>query len=103
MLGYIARMPEARALGVFDKPERDRRRRGRAAADRLRRRRLQLLRGGGLRQHERHRRLDRRRWRWPAWAIVLNVAAIVFMVPLGLATGAAVLVGRAYGARDRPA
>jgi MATE family multidrug resistance protein len=35
-----------------------------------------------------------------AWAIVLNVAAIVFMVPLGLATGAAVLVGRAYGARD---
>jgi multidrug resistance protein, MATE family len=35
-----------------------------------------------------------------AWAVVLNVAAIVFMVPLGLATGAAVLVGRAYGARD---
>jgi len=35
-----------------------------------------------------------------AWTIVLNVAAIVFMVPLGLATGAAVLVGTAYGARD---
>jgi len=31
---------------------------------------------------------------------VLNVAAIVFMVPLGLATGAAVQVGKAYGARD---
>jgi multidrug resistance protein, MATE family len=32
--------------------------------------------------------------------VVLNVAALVFMVPLGLATGTAVLVGRAYGARD---
>jgi MATE family multidrug resistance protein len=31
---------------------------------------------------------------------VLNVMAMVFMVPLGLATGAAVRVGRAYGARD---
>jgi MATE family multidrug resistance protein len=35
-----------------------------------------------------------------AWAIVLNIAAIVFMVPLGLSTGAAVRVGIAYGARD---
>jgi MATE family multidrug resistance protein len=35
-----------------------------------------------------------------AWAIVLNVAAIVFMVPLGFSTGAAVRVGQAYGARD---
>ncbi|MGH6911774.1 MAG: MATE family efflux transporter, partial [Phenylobacterium sp.] len=35
-----------------------------------------------------------------AWAIVLNVAAIVFMVPLGVSTGAAVRVGQAYGARN---
>ena len=35
-----------------------------------------------------------------SWAIVLNVMALVFMVPLGLATATAVLVGRAYGARD---
>jgi multidrug resistance protein, MATE family len=34
------------------------------------------------------------------WAIVLNVAALVFMVPLGLATSTGVLVGRAYGGRD---
>ena len=33
-----------------------------------------------------------------AWAIVINVAAIVFMLPLGVATATAVLVGRAYGA-----
>lgn len=98
-LGYIARMKEARALGVFDKPEPDR-----AAATEQRRigygagvsnflevsafASMNVFAGwiGGLAV--------------AAWAIVLNVAAIVFMVPLGLATGAAVLVGRAYGARD---
>ncbi|WP_332367273.1 MATE family efflux transporter [Caulobacter sp. NIBR2454] len=36
-----------------------------------------------------------------AWAIVLNVAALIFMVPLGLSTATGVLVGTAYGARDR--
>lgn len=35
-----------------------------------------------------------------AWAIVINMAAFVFMIPLGLATATGVLVGRAYGARD---
>ncbi len=34
------------------------------------------------------------------WAIVLNFASIVFMVPMGLAIGSSVLVGRAYGAND---
>ena len=99
MLGYIALMGEARALGVFDKPPRDR------AAEAEQRRigfgagasnffevaafaSMNIIAGwiGGLAV--------------AAWAIVLNVAAIVFMVPLGLATGAAVRVGRAYGARD---
>lgn len=98
-LAYIARMPEARALGVFTKPERDR------AAEAEQRRigfgagasnffevasfaSMNVIAGwiGGLAV--------------AAWAIVLNIAAIVFMVPLGLATGAAVVVGRAYGARD---
>ena len=37
-----------------------------------------------------------------SWAIILNLMALVFMVPLGLATATAVLVGRAYGARDAP-
>jgi MATE family multidrug resistance protein len=36
-----------------------------------------------------------------AWAIVINVAAIIFMVPLGLSSATAVLVGRVYGAQDR--
>jgi MATE family multidrug resistance protein len=35
-----------------------------------------------------------------AWAVVLNVAAIIFMGPLGLSSATAVLVGRAFGARD---
>src|SRR6185312_9235207 len=99
MLAYIALMPEARALGVFDKPERNR------AAEAEQRRigfgagasnffevasfaSMNIIAGwiGGLAV--------------AAWAIVLNVAAIVFMVPLGLSTGAAVRVGRAYGARE---
>ena len=37
-----------------------------------------------------------------SWATVLNVAALIFMVPLGLATATGVLVGRAYGAGDAP-
>jgi MATE family multidrug resistance protein len=99
MLIYIARMPEARVLGVFDKPGRDR------AAEAEQRRigfgagasnffevasfaSMNIIAGwiGGLAV--------------AAWAIVLNVAAIVFMAPLGLSTAAAVRVGRAYGARD---
>jgi MATE family multidrug resistance protein len=98
-LAYIAFMPEARALGVFDKPARDR------AAEAEQRRigygsgisgtfevasfaSLNIIAGwiGGLAV--------------AGWTIVLNVAAIVFMVPLGLSTAAAVRVGRAYGARD---
>ncbi len=96
---YIFAMPEARALGVFTRPERDK------AAEAEQRRigygagasnffevasfaSMNVIAGwiGGLAV--------------AAWAIVLNVAAIVFMVPLGLATGAAVLVGKSYGARD---
>lgn len=99
MLGYILLMPEARALGVFAKPERNR------AVEAEQRRigygagasnffevasfaSMNIIAGwlGGLAV--------------AAWAIVLNVAALVFMVPLGLSTGAAVLVGKAYGARD---
>jgi MATE family multidrug resistance protein len=100
MLVYIATMPEARALGVFERPARDR------AAESEQRRigfgagasnffevaafaSMNIIAGwtGGLAV--------------AAWAIVLNVASIVFMVPLGVATGAAVRVGGTYGARDR--
>jgi len=35
-----------------------------------------------------------------AWAVTLNVLALVFMVPLGISTATGVLVGQAYGASD---
>ncbi|MEI6418539.1 MAG: MATE family efflux transporter [Sphingomonadales bacterium] len=35
-----------------------------------------------------------------SWAVIINMAALVFMVPLGLATATSVLVGRSFGARD---
>jgi MATE family multidrug resistance protein len=100
LLIYIAGMPDARELGVFDRPEPDR------ATEAEQRRigygagasnffevasfaAMNVIAGwiGGLAV--------------AAWAITLNVVAIVFMVPLGLSTAAAVLVGRAHGARDR--
>ena len=95
----ILRRKDARALGVFDKPARDR------AAEVEQRRvgygagasnffevsafaGMSLVAGwlGGLNV--------------AAWAVVLNVAAVIFMIPLGLSTATAVQVGRAYGARD---
>jgi MATE family multidrug resistance protein len=98
-LAYIALMPQARTLGVFDRPRRD------LAAQAEQRRigygagasnffevaafaGMNLVAGwvGGLAV--------------AAWAVVLNVTAIIFMVPLGLAMATAVLVGRSYGARD---
>ncbi|WP_293908203.1 MATE family efflux transporter [Phenylobacterium sp.] len=101
MLIYILRMPEARALGVFSKPEPDR-----AAAVEQRR----IGYGAGVSNFFEVAAFASMNviagWigalAVAAWAIVLNVIALVFMVPLGLATGAAVLVGKAYGARDGP-
>lgn len=97
---YIARMREARDLGVFVRPERNR-------GAEARQRRIGYAAGasyaievgafsgmnvvaawiGGLAV--------------AAYAVVLNITAVIFMVPLGLAAATAVLVGRAYGARDR--
>lgn len=36
-----------------------------------------------------------------SWAILLNFASVVFMVPMGLSAGCSVLVGKAFGAGDR--
>ncbi|MEJ6789799.1 MATE family efflux transporter [Brevundimonas sp. BR2-1] len=99
LLVYIVRLPEARALGVFRRPERN-------PTDEREQRKVGYGAGssyfievgafaamtfiaGQLGAIE-----------TAAWAIVLNVSAIVFMVPMGLSAATAVLVGRAYGARD---
>ncbi len=92
-------MPGARAHGVFDRPARDRpaeaeqRRIGFGAgaslfAEAVGFAGMNIVAGwaGGLAV--------------AGWAVVMNVASIVFMVPLGLGAATAVLVGRAYGARD---
>jgi MATE family multidrug resistance protein len=99
LLAYIALMPQAKALGVFSKPTD-----GPAAAHEQQRigygsgasmfieigafAGMTLIAGqlGGLQA--------------AAWATILNVAAMIFMVPLGLSSATAVLVGRAFGARD---
>jgi MATE family multidrug resistance protein len=97
---YILRLPEARSLGVFARPTRDR------PAEREQRKigygagssyfievgafAAMTFIAGRLGAVE-----------TTAWTIVLNISAIVFMVPMGLSAATAVLVGRAYGARDR--
>jgi len=99
MLAYIARMHEARALGVFAQPPRDR-------AAEAEQRRIGF--GAGLSNAFEVTAFNSLNiiagWisalAVAGWTIVLNVTAVVFMAPLGLATAAAVRVGAAYGARD---
>ncbi len=99
LLAFIALMPQAKALGVFGKPID-----GPKAASEQRQigygsgasmfieigafAAMTLIAGqlGGLQA--------------AAWATILNVAAMIFMLPLGLSSATAVLVGRAFGARD---
>lgn len=99
LLVYIARLPEARALGVFNRPRPDR-----AAAREQRR----IGYGGGSSYFIEVAAFAAMTFfagqlganETAAWAIVLNVSAIVFMVPMGLSSATAVLVGRAHGAGD---
>lgn len=99
MLAYIARMAEARELGVFDRPRPD-------AAAAAEQRRIGF--GAGLSNFFEVTAFNSLNiiagWisalAVASWAIVLNVGAVVFMVPLGLAAATAVRVGQAYGARE---
>jgi len=101
LIVYILRLPEARALGLFHKPERDplaeaeQRKVGYGAGSsyfiEVAAFALMALIAGRLGTVE-----------TAAWAVVLNISAIVFMVPMGLSSATAVLVGRAFGAADAP-
>lgn len=100
MLGvYVMRLKDARTLGVFDKPARDlpasieQRRIGYGAGasnffEVAAFAGMSLVAGwiGGLSV--------------AAWAVVINVAAVIFMLPLGISTATSVQVGRAFGSRD---
>jgi MATE family multidrug resistance protein len=99
LLIYIARLPGARAMGVFEKPPPDRP----AEAEQRR-----IGYGAGASSFFEVAAFSGMNivagWIGPltvaAYTIVLNIAALVFMVPLGLSTATSVLVGSAYGARD---
>jgi MATE family multidrug resistance protein len=96
---YILRLPEARALGVFDKPERD---------PRGAREQVKVGLGAGASYFIEVGAFSGFTFfagqigaaETAAWAVVLNVSAIVFMIPMGLSSATAVLVGRSYGAGD---
>ncbi len=99
LLAYIAWMPRSRAFGVFARPALDR------MAEREQR---QVGYGAGLSYTAEAGAFAGMNivagWISPlavaAWAIVLNVSAVVFMVPLGIAGATSVLVGNAWGAGD---
>ena len=99
LLTYIVRMKPARALGLFERISD-----GRAAAAEQRR----VGYGAGVSQLVEAAAFSGMNLVVGAigaltvagWAVVLNLTAMVFMTPLGMATACAVLVGQAYGARD---
>jgi MATE family multidrug resistance protein len=100
LLIYIATMRESRALGVFTKPPRER------AAEAEQRRVGYGAGASGFFEVAAFAGMNLiTGWIGPlavaGYTVVLNMVALVFMVPLGLSTATAVLVGRAYGARDR--
>ena len=100
LLIYVALMPEARRLGVFARPDRN-------LAQEAEQRRIGYGAGASLFMETAAFSGMNVIAGWlgglavAGWAVENNVASIVFMAPLGLATSASVLVGRAYGARDR--
>jgi len=96
---YVARMPDARALGVFDKPARDR-------PAEIEQRRVGY--GAGASGFFEVAAFSGMNifagWVGPlavaAYTVALNVVSIAFMIPLGLSVAAGVMVGNAYGARQ---
>ncbi len=97
---FILRLPEARTWGVFRKPLRDKR---------TEREQIKVGIGAGSSNFIEVGAFAAMTIfagqlgaaETASWAVVINVSAIVFMVPMGLGSATAVLVGRAYGARDR--
>jgi len=97
---FILRLPEAKALGIFSKPKRDKA---------VEREQVKVGVGAGASNFIEVGAFAAMTVfagqlgaaETASWAVVINVSAIVFMVPMGLGSATAVLVGRSYGARDR--
>jgi MATE family multidrug resistance protein len=102
MLGvYVWRWPESRARGVFERAPKDR------AAEEEQRRigyasGLSFAIEGGAFSGINYVAGQLGVLVVAAWAVVMNVAAAVFMVPLGIAAATAVLVSRSVGAQALP-
>jgi MATE family multidrug resistance protein len=98
-VAYIALMADARALGVFRRPSPSR-----AAAIEQRRIGYGAAASNLFEMSSFASMNIIAGWIGPlvvaAWAVTLNVLALVFMVPLGLSTATAVMVAKSYGASD---
>ncbi len=96
---YILRQPEARAWGLFRKPKRDRA---------IEQEQIKVGLGAGASNFIEVGAFAAMTiiagtisaQATAGWAIVINTSAIVFMLPMGLSSATAVLVGKAYGAGD---
>lgn len=99
-LAYVALMKDARALGVFARPAPSR-----ALAGEQRRIGYGAAASNFFEMTAFSSMNVIAGWIGPlvvaAWAVTLNVVALVFMVPLGLSTATSVMVASAYGAGDR--
>jgi len=97
---FILRLPEARAWGLFNKPKRDKV---------VEREQMKVGFGAGSSNFIEVGAFAAMTLfagqlgaaETASWAVVINVSAIVFMVPMGLSSATAVLVGRSYGAGDK--
>ena len=97
---FILRLPEARAWGLFNKPKRDKV---------VEREQMKVGFGAGSSNFIEVGAFAAMTLfagqlgaaETASWAVVINVSAIVFMVPMGLSSATAVLVGRSFGAGDK--
>ena len=97
---FILRLPEAKAWGLFNKPKRDKA---------VEREQVKVGMGAGSSNFIEVGAFAAMTLfagqlgaaETASWAVVINVSAIVFMVPMGLSSATAVLVGRSYGAGDK--
>ena len=97
---FILRLPEAKEWGLFNKPRRDKA---------VEREQVKVGMGAGSSNFIEVGAFAAMTLfagqlgaaETASWAVVINVSAIVFMVPMGLSSATAVLVGRSYGAGDK--
>jgi len=97
---YIARMHDARALGVFSAP---------TDGPKAAREQRVIGYGGGASYFVEAGAFSAMNFiagllgatALAGWAVVLNVASFIFMAPVGLSAATGVLVSRAYGAGDK--